>query len=210
MRIEYLQNDSADRAVLRAERSAEDRALPVDTLIFDAAPAHLSSDQIAVAGVLLFAEFAERDIAFSAPITVELQRAIADATGLAVVSTVLPLVEASDAKEPDARPPSVTTMTVTFGAPLCDTTPRVDRTRLDLVPGERFQGALYGVKELVVASNAWYVATAIDPRAVLAAAGVLFAGDLLAKEIVLGDAAQRLWPTPGARALCEAVGLTLS
>ena len=56
------------------------------------------------------------------------------------------------------------------------------------MPGERFQGALYGVKEAVIASNAWLLATYLDPARVHLAAGILFAHDFLAQGIEIDGA----------------------
>lgn len=208
MHIEFSR-DSTGRAVLRARRGPGDRALPVSDLLFDATPASSDSDRIAVAGTLLFARYAERAITFEGPISASVANAIAATTGLVVESEVLPASDPAEPQEQLARP-RVTTLTVGFGAALPGSTPGIDHARLDLVPGDRYSGALYGVKEMLIASNAWLLASHLEPAAVMTAAGILFADDLFAGTIALDGDVPGSWPSPHARELCREVGVALS
>lgn len=213
MLIEFLLQDEADRVVLRAVRSEEDRPLPVSELIFDLAPSQISNDRVAIAGTALFGSFADHEISFSIPISAVASKAIVDATGLAVTSEISPTAASSKSSAADAevsdRPHSVTTLTVGLGCDLSTSTPDVDCTRLNLIPGERFQGSLHGVKELVVASNAWYVASHVGNGPVLAASGLVFANDLLARALVLESVDVSAPSAKGIRALVEAAGIDL-
>lgn len=214
MHIEFSR-DSTGRAVLRARRGPGDRPLPVSELLFDAAPATSDSDRIAVAGTLLFARYAARAITFKAPIRESVANAIAAATGLVIESDVLPASDPNEAREQELLKeqlgqPRVTTLTVGFGVALPGSTPGIDHARLDLVPGDRYSGALYGVKEMLIASNAWLLASHLEPAAVMTAAGILFADDLFAGTIALDGDVPGSWPAPHARDLCRAVGVALS
>lgn len=212
MRIDFLPDDGTGRAVLQAIPELGDRTPPVDSLILDAAPTEWGADLAAAAGTLLFADFARGDLTFAADISHELTEAIYEATGRRVISpTVRPQSAPVDAAAMPDTPLRVTTLTVSLARSVPASTPAVDRALLALVPGERFQGALYGIKEAVIASNAWYLATAVDPTSVLQAVGILFSRDLLAGEVRAeladGTAGQ---PSPLAQQLAAAVGLTLS
>lgn len=212
MHIE-LSRDGIGRAVLRARRGPEDRPLPVDGLIFDAAPVTRESDRVAVAGTLLFARYADSTIGFADPISERVAEAITAATGLAIDSRVLPALrseEASEVATGKAARPQVTTLTVALGSRLPEATPGIDRARLDLLPGERYSGALYGVKELLIASNAWLLASHLDRGAVMTAAGIIFADDLFAGTIELDGESREDEPSQAARELCREIGLTLS
>ena len=212
MRIDFLPDDGTGRATLRAAPELGDRTPPVDSLLLDAAPAQWDVDLAAAAGTLLFARYAGDHLTFPTTISHNLAEVIYEATGRQVISpTIRPQIAQVDADPGTGAPLRVTRLTVSLAPRLPATTPPVDHARLAMVPGERFQGALYGVKEAVVASNAWYLATAVDPTAVLQAAGILFSRDLLASEIVaeLSDGTTG-HSTVLAKRLGAAVGLELS
>lgn len=207
MHIEFDWPDDTGRTLLRAIREDGDQALPVDSLIFDTGPVAVNHDQVAIAGVLLFGALADRTVRFANEISVAAADAIRSATGLEVSSTVSDVPSTPE----QGDPLRVTTLSVGLAGTLAPFTPEIDRTRLELIPGSRFQGALFGIKEAVIASNAWFVSTRIDPASVLAAAGVLFSQDLLAKEVTVSTADESpIAPTASDQALCSAIGLGLS
>ncbi|MGY5765392.1 hypothetical protein ACXET9_09330 [Brachybacterium sp. DNPG3] len=206
MHIEFDSRDDTGRTRLRAVREPDDRALPVDQLIFDAEPRTLTKDRIAIAGTLAFGAYAGGRIGFPSKISSAAEAAIISATGLQVSTGVSRKAETA----PKDEPLQATTLTVQIAESLPASTPGVDRTVLSLVQDARYSGALFGVKESVIASNAWYASRRLDAASVLAAAGVLFAQDLLAREIDLalpGSESAGLSST--VRTLCAAVGLSL-
>lgn len=209
MHIEFVRDDGTGRAMLRAHGRAEDRALPVDSLILDAGPTILDSDRVALAGALLFGGFAAGDISFGTQVSVGAADALRAVTGRRVTSEVSGrMLESAGSESTAQEPPQVTALHVSLATGLRDRAPGVDRTRLGLVPGERCQGALFGIKEAVIASNAWLVARFVDPVAVLLAAGLLFSHDLLARTIVIEHPDGSPAPVaPSARELCAAVGI---
>lgn len=208
MQIHFLPDDGTGRTALRAHAEAGDRPLRADQLLLDAAPRTVDHDLVAAAATVLFAPNAGTEIGFGDEISAPLASAIQDATGLAVASKV---VEPSTDDSAETGPLQVTTLAVSLGGLLEVLTPGVDRTRLQLVPGERFHGALFGVKESIIASNAWYLGQVMDPRRVQLAVGLLFARDLLAKEIETSGEGAEPWDVPApVRTLCEALGIGAS
>lgn len=212
MHIEFLRDDGTGRAVLRAQQESGDLALPIDSLIFDASPGVLDGDRVAVAGTLLFAGVDAGSISFNKAVSPEVASAIHSATGHSVGSKISTRkLEGPHGEKIAEAPLQMTTLDVSFSTWIPENTPGVDRTHLGLVPGERLQGALYGVKESVVSSNAWLVASYINPYRVLLAAGLLFSHDLLAQRIepdVPEDGATG--PASSAQELCSAVGIDIS
>lgn len=212
MHIDFLHDDGAGRTVLEAVRGADDRALAVDRLIFDAPPRSLHQDRLAVAGVLLFGDCAESEISLPGEVSYELAEAVRDLCGLRITSEIArPKGAAEEAGAEQEAPLQVTTLTVGPVTGFPARTPEVDQTRLGLVPGERFQGALFGIKEAIIPSNAWLLASVTDPASVLLATGVLFSEDFLARalRVELADGSAGT-VSPAARQLCAAVGLDAS
>ncbi|MEE1617839.1 hypothetical protein [Brachybacterium sp. J153] len=208
MQIQLLPDDGTGRTALLATPDPGDRPMPVDQLLLDAAPRMLDDECTAVAGTLLFAPYAQSEISFGKKISAGLAGAIQDATGLTVTSKTAERPRSDDAV---SAPLQVTTLAVSLDGALEASTPGVDRTRLRLVPGERFQGALFGVKEAVIASNAWYLARVIDPHRVQLAAGLLFARDLLAQHVRTTSEEAEAWAVPEEVAtLCAALGIGVS
>lgn len=208
MQIQLLTDDGTGRTALLAAPDPGDRPVPVDQLLLDAAPRMLDHDCTAVAATVLFAPYAQSEIGFGKTISASIAEAIHDATGLTITSKVAERPRSDDAV---SAPLQVTTLAVSLDGGLADSTPGVDRTQLRLVPGERFQGALFGVKEAVIASNAWYLARVIDPHRVQLAAGLLFARDLLAQHVRTTSEEAEAWAVPEEVAtLCAALGIGVS
>lgn len=214
MHIDYLRDDGTGRAVVHATRGADDAPLAIDRLILDVPPRGVHDDRLAVAAVLLFGERAASEISFPREISHELAEAVHAAYGVKTISKVATPKRAASEDEPeaDARDAlQVTTLAVGPATGFTERTPGVDRARLGLVPGERFQGALFGIKEAIVSSNAWLLADVLDPTDVMLAVGVLYSEDFLARELLVeleGDSAARA--SAAARQLCSAVGVGIS
>lgn len=205
MFIEFTPDDGTDRAVLRARREDGDYRLPVDSLILDAAPHNISRDRLAVAGTLLFAPYARESIAFPTKIGRPVADALRAATGLEISSKISEVRADTEARL------AVTTLSVNLADSLSSATPGVDHTSLSLISGERFHGALFGVKEAVIASNAWFLAQHLGPAPVLIAAGVLYSEDLLARELRLDSTVSVAAPSLATyRELCTPLGLDIS
>lgn len=212
MHIEFLLDDGTGRAVLRAERGPGDRDLPVDSLIFDTAPATFDSDRVAAAGVMLFGEYAGEELSFGKKVSPELGDQITEVTGCTITSkTSGRVIEALGTKTSPGEILQTTTLHVSLATGFGDRTPPVDRTRLGLVPGERFHGALHGIKESLIASNAWMLASCFTPTPVLIASALLYSHDLLAKDVVAElDGGTRGRPSSVVETLCGAVGIGVS
>lgn len=209
MHIDFQTDDGTGRCSLAARSEATDRALPVAALLLDAAPLTIDPDRVAVAGAILFADHSGGELSVSQPISEAVADAVYTSMGLRVTHAVASAERGPQPASP-APPTQATTLSVDASTSLGDPTPGIDRTRLRLVPGERFQGALYGVKEAVIASNAWLLATYLDPARVHLAAGILFAHDFLARGIEIDEALGTSAAMPaGAQQLCAAVGLDL-
>lgn len=214
MHIDYLRDDGTGRAVVHATQGADDAALAIDQLILDVPPRGVHDDRMAVAAMLLFGGRAASEISFPRKISQELAETVNAVYGVRTISKVAKPKRAALDAEPEAdadAPLQVTTLTVGPVTGFAERTPGVDRARLGLVPGERFQGALFGIKEAIVSSNAWLLADVFDPTDVMLAVGVIYSEDFLARELQVeleGDSEARA--SEGARQLCAAVGLGVS
>lgn len=209
MHIDFQTDDGTGRCSLAARPGPADRPLPVTALLLDAAPLTIDPDRVAVAGAVLFGDHSGGELSFAQPISEAVADALYSGMGHRVTHAVASAAQGPEPTSP-APPTQATTLSVDASTGLGDPTPGIDRTRLCLVPGERFQGALYGVKEAVIASNAWLLATYLDPARVHLAAGILFAHDFLAQGIeidgALGTSAAM---SAEVQQLCAAVGLEL-
>lgn len=210
MQISFLPDDGTGRAVLRAVPDTGDTHPPVDALIIDAAPRERDADLVAAAGTLLFSRYAGSSLEFTAPISADLATAIQEGTGLSIRSLVDRATDHAPTLE-EITAPQVTDLEISFAGPVPQATPSVDLARLGLIPGERFQGALFGVKEALIASNAWYLASVVDPVDVQHAAGFLFSREFLSRKVTAlstdGEAAPAAELT---RILGTSIGLVVS
>lgn len=210
MHFEFMPDDGTGRTVLRALPDPSDETPRVDSLVLDACPTRHDADLVAAAATLLYSRFATETLSFPSPIPQPLADAIHNATGLQVGSAITP-AEPEPLEEQDAGNPQVTTLEVSLTSEVPPRTPGVDRTRLCLVAGDRFQGALHGVKESLIASNAWYLASTVEPSDVRYAVGLLFSRDFLAREVVAGDSgSDGSRPSELALLLGASIGLTVS
>lgn len=73
-----------------------------------------------------------------------------------------------------------TDLLVSSGGSISESTPGRDETVLKLVPSARFYGALKGVKESIIASNAWMFGDSALAQLCL---GILFADEFMARSI---------------------------
>ena len=162
--------------------------------------------------MLLFGGQTASEISFPRKISHELAVAVNAAYGLRTTSEVVePIRAAAGSDVAPESPLQVTTLTVGPVTQLSERTPGVDHARLGLVRGERFQGALFGIKEAIISSNAWLLAGVFDPTDVMLAVGVIYSEDFLARELLVeleGDATADA--STAAKQLCSAVGLVVS
>lgn len=190
MHIIFQHADGAARAALSAQVESDEANLNLAGLLFDVSPSSVSATQTAVAGALLYGSDALNRLKVDGEM---LEKEVAELThiiGLPVDADSIISTDTSSESAQDA-PLRVTSLRVSLGEALSLSTPGRDETRLTLVSSERYYGGLLGIKEAVVASNAWLHATYADPVRVMAAAGVLFANDFLAEGLVLPDVSSK-------------------
>ena len=126
MHIQFIPQADAGRAVLQAVRDDEDPPLPLDSLVFDAAPLTLTPDLVAVAGALLFADHAHSRLTFDGTVSAATTTAISRVTGLEV-SPPASLTAPRDSADDEIR---ATTLDLGLSDSLPPRTPAVDRTSL--------------------------------------------------------------------------------
>lgn len=73
-----------------------------------------------------------------------------------------------------------TDLSVSSDGLIAETTPGRDQTHLKVVPSARFYGALKGIKESIIASNAWMFRESATAQLCL---GILFADEFMARSI---------------------------
>lgn len=174
MKIEFVPDDGRGRSALIAKTQTDDGSLAVDCLLMDAAPIEIDYDRIAVAACLIFGD-GSNSIEFDWPVSLRLAEAIAS-SGPRVTSEI----ELGDGAEVSIQ---ATHLQVELGFQVHSKTPSTDCARLSLVPGERFQGSLHGVKESIIGSNAWLLAEYVASAKVLAGIGALYSRDFLASTV---------------------------
>lgn len=176
----------------------------LDSFAFDAIPEELDPLRSVIAGVLVFGDRRLERITTNDEVPSKFINAIESIIGLRPDPEQEPASSfASDAEE--GSPIRATTLEIRFGEDLAIATPGRDITRLTLVPSERYSGVLWGVKEAVVASNAWLHLQDRPQAFVAAAAGVLYADEFMGKTISLPSASPN--DQIVISRLCELVGL---
>ena len=206
MHIQFIPQDDAGRAVLQAVRDDEDPPLPLDSLVFDAAPLTLTPDLVAVAGALLFADHAHSRLTFDGTVSAATTTAISRVTGLEV-SPPASLTAPRDSADDEIR---ATTLDLGLSDSLPPRAPAGDRASRLRVSASRFHGALFGVKEAVIASNAEFMATRFRRESVLAAAGVLYSKDFLACAIDVSGGVDGGKVSSSDVELCAAIEISLA
>lgn len=174
------------KASLRAQIEQNETIPSLADLLFDISPKNVSPTQIAVAGALLFGENATTRLRVDGKMRHADVAELSQIVG-APVEPDADVGASQDIESLSELPMKVTSLRVTFTEELASETPGRDATKLTLIPSQRYFGGLLGIKESVIASNAWLHATYVLPARVLAAAGVLFANDFLAAGLILPD-----------------------
>lgn len=182
MHISYQDNGGAARAALAVEAESGEASPNLSELLFDVSPVSVSATQAAVAGALLYGSSALKRLKVNGEM---LNVDVASLSHIIELPVDVDSVTASESQQD--VPLRQTMLRVSMGVNLANNTPGRDETNLNLVPSERYFGGLLGIKEAVVASNAWLHATYVSPVRVLAATGVLFAHDFLAHGLVLPE-----------------------
>lgn len=147
-------------------------------LTFDERPLKEVPERVLLAGIVLTGPHTTFE--FNQPISQSLKAGM-ESIGLKISSKV------STPRSEEAV--QATLLQVTPGLEVSHKTPDRDQTRLFLPPSERFQGRLIGVKEMVIPSNAAWLAQRHGPKVLLASA-LLFSADLLSKGFII-DAIDR-------------------
>lgn len=145
------------------------------TLMFDSVPGTRCHENMVAAGIALLGPDSN-SLEYTGPISTAFKNILRESLGFEIKSPEL--------SQPKCDYTRATLMRVDSSFQELGRTPGRDITRLVLLPSERFYGSLAGIKELLISTNANFVASEIGARA-LVAASFLFAPDLLAKEIEL-------------------------
>lgn len=212
MHIMFQQADGAARTALSVEVETGEVSPELASLLFDVSPSSVSATQTAVAGALLYGAGALKRLKVNGEMLDTAVAELSQVIGFPVESDSVTSIDNSSVGQLDSLL-KVTSLRVSLGLDLAHETPGRDETSLTLIPSERFYGGLLGIKEAVVASNAWLHATYVDPARVMAAAGVLFANDFLAEGLTLPDVSgeekdiiSRLCRIAGLETTFEAIG----
>ena len=186
MHITFQETNSSQRAALSVHMEPEESIPNLSTLLFDISPSGVGSLQTAVAAALLFGSGALSRFKVDGELRHSEVERISEILGIPVESDSI-ISENTITNTDQKEPLRVTSLEVSLEENLVSSTPGRDETKLILVSGERYFGGLLGIKEAVVASNAWLHATYVDPVRIIAATGVLFANEFLAACLVLPE-----------------------
>lgn len=150
-------------------------------LLFDSRPSAVSQELILCAGYMMYGGKADQ-LVFKGNIDSRFAQRFEELTGCPVNAPRVNL--------PDLGFVRSTEMVISVGSTLEALCPGRDQTRLTLLPSERFSGGLFGVKELLIPSNAWIFAANGKTDVVIASA-LLFAKHLLAEKLKVSDSIAR-------------------
>ncbi|MGP5026812.1 hypothetical protein ACTXI4_16750 [Glutamicibacter ardleyensis] len=169
---------------LLAVPEGEELVPKLESLMFDAAPADLSPLKTLIAGSLLFGNRGLERLDVNGEVSVSLVEQVQTLLGIgqnakAGMNLGPEIVDEFDAKI------RATTLKINLRGAFAEDTPERDVTTLTLIPSERYSGVLWGIKEAIVASNAWLHEKHSSRAHVAAAVGVLFAEEFLAKSICI-------------------------
>lgn len=211
MRLTWTQNDGRGRAALALEAPLTS-ALPLDRLLLDAHPAVLSYDRVAVAGALVFGPWLSGAVELPGAVSPHVAEALDTYCATGRVRTWPATVNADShfttgrrlLAVADARRPQVPAAPQTNAEAL-----------LHLRRSDRGSGSLIGLDQVVVAGNAYLLASTGEQRAplpvVTLAVATLFAEDLGAAAVALaGDHSTTPDELAGVEALLASVDLALS
>ncbi|MGP5032904.1 hypothetical protein ACTXJG_15965 [Glutamicibacter arilaitensis] len=154
----------------------------IDCLIFDAAPAFQTPEKTLIAGCLLFGEKNLTRVSVTDDVASSFLQQVQEILGLEKRETTRNEFQLGAIGELETKI-KATTLRISLRGEFPESTPGRDATTLTLVPSERYSGVLWGIKEVIVASNAWLLEKTSSRTRIAAAAGVFFAEEFLAKSI---------------------------
>ncbi|MHA6967378.1 hypothetical protein ACX5K5_06740 [Glutamicibacter bergerei] len=169
---------------LLAVSEGEELVPKLESLMFDAAPTDLSPLKTLIAGALLFGNRRLERIQVNGEVSNIFVEQVQTLVGIGKsANPELDLApEVADEFDTKIR---ATTLKINLQAAFANVTPERDVTNLTLIPSERYSGVLWGIKEAIVASNAWLHEKHSSSAQVAAAVGVLFADEFLARSICI-------------------------
>lgn len=196
--------DGTNGFELKAIADSDEVVPKNDCLMFDAKPPFLNPEKTLIAGCLLFGEKNLTRVSGTNDVTPLFREQVQETLGLAIKTTPREEVQTAAVDELETKI-RATTLLINLRGRFPENTPGRDVTVLTLVPSERYSGVLWGIKEAIVASNAWLHEQHSSGARIAAAAGVLFAEEFLAKSISVPQASKN--DEQIIRDLCRLVGL---
>lgn len=184
-----------------------DEVIPkLDCLMFDATPAFQSPEKTLIAGCLLFGEKNLTRVSAVNDVSSLFQEQVQEILGLTKKTITVGDFQPATVDELETKI-RATTLLINLRGKFPENTPGRDSTVLTLVPSERYSGVLWGIKEAIVASNAWLHEEHSSGSRIAAATGVLFAEEFLAKSICVPQTSKNNELI--IRNLCSLVGLNV-
>lgn len=142
-------------------------------LMVDVPPVNVNPHLVVAAGLLWETSVASA-IEFDGALSIEVAEQWESALGIKL--------DGSISKKEFIRAAN-TDLSVSSDGLIAETTPGRDQTHLKVVPSARFYGALKGIKESIIASNAWMFRESAIAQLCL---GILFADEFMARSISVG------------------------
>lgn len=139
-------------------------------LMVDVPPVNVNPHLVVAAGLLWETSVASA-IEFDGALSIEVAEQWESALGIKL--------DGSISKKEYIRAAN-TDLSVSSDGLIAETTPGRDKTHLKVVPSARFYGALKGIKESIIASNAWMFRESAIAQLCL---GILFADEFMARSI---------------------------
>lgn len=139
-------------------------------LMVDAPPVNVNPHLVVAAG-LLWETSVVSTIEFDGALSIEVAEKWESSLGIKL--------DGSISKKEYIRAAN-TDLSVSSDGLIAETTPGRDQTHLKVVPSARFYGALKGIKESIIASNAWMFRESAIAQLCL---GILFADEFMARSI---------------------------
>ncbi|WP_146113400.1 MULTISPECIES: hypothetical protein [unclassified Arthrobacter] len=189
---------------LLAVREDQELAPKLESLSFDATPVGLTPLKVLVAGALLFGNREMDRIETIGEVPKGTVERVQSLLGIGINPTMGQNLGSVESDESDTTI-KATTLKINLEGSFTANTPGRDVTTLSLIPSERCSGVLWGVKEAIVASNAWLHEKYDSRSRLVAAVGVLFAEEFLAEAICVPSTTET--EANFIRELCKIVGI---
>lgn len=139
-------------------------------LMVDAPPVNVNPHLVVAAG-LLWETSVVSAIEFDGALSIEVAEQWESSLGIKLDGSI---------SKKDYIRAANTDLSVSSDGLIAETTPGRDQTHLKVVPSARFYGALKGIKESIIASNAWMFRESAIAQLCL---GILFADEFMARSI---------------------------